>query len=381
MYVVESVFKPIYFSKAFKGYFSIHSMDVIELAKALISINTVDSANGKKVVEVIDSALEGLPYKRELYTYEGVVNAFYYPAYECAELFAFNGHYDVVPADDWNKAFEPEEKDGFLYGRGSADMKGGLAAMTLAFAELLKEKRCASLFVVGDEEKGGAKGTGAALKDVLKKHKIRRALIGEPMQESKVFGDTVKVGRRGVFWLKLRIKGKGGHASQSLPYNPSRYIAHVLDMGANLTNKEGMAPTTVNITSLSMPLSAYNTVPSTLELTLDIRMNHGTSREAILHYLYKDGYEVDIEELFYAAPFFNPDKEYAEAVLTFLSSKGYKPKSSTAGGSSDARFFSSAGIGVVEFGPRSFNAHGRDERVSVDELRALVPLYKRIAEL
>ena len=356
-------------------------MDVITLTKALIKINTVSSDNGKTVLSIIDQVLGGLPYRKEEYIFNEVVNAFYYPSYDCAELFTFNGHYDVVPAQDWQSAFEPEENDGFLYGRGAADMKSGLAAMTIAFADLLREKSCAALLIVGDEEQGGSNGTAAILEEILKKHNIKRALIGEPMQEARFLGDVVKIGRRGTLWLKIAVQGEGGHASQHLSHNPSQYINHLLSIEKKLNNKDLMAPTTINITSISMPLSAYNIVPSHLEVTLDIRMNYGTTKTEILNLLQKDGYKIEIEELFYAAPFFNPDQDYTNATINFLRSKGYNPQPSTAGGSSDARFFASEGIGVIEFGPCGFNAHGENEHVSISELRILPSLYKGIARL
>jgi succinyl-diaminopimelate desuccinylase len=325
-------------------------------------------------VELVLDYLKGTEFDYEVVDISGVKNLLLWKG---KPKFIMNAHYDVVPpGNGWETdPFTPVIKEDFLYGRGASDDKGPLAVLIEAFKHLNN----VMLMVVGDEEKGGYRGTGALINRVEGKY----ALVAEPVSNQR-FGDAIRKGRRGVLWLEIKIQGKGGHASRVKELlNPY----HALQELINFTNYSfpkhpEMMETTVAITSVS-PGIANNVVPSEISVRMDVRYNWATKPENLKKML-RDilsswGYEVEVRELLNAEPFLNQDKAYENLVKKVLSKYG-EVELNTKGGSSDARFFSKKGIPVLEIGPTPRNIHAPNEHVSLTELKQMVQAVVEIGK-
>jgi len=346
-------------------------MDLLSFLKALIALDTTDSRNGEAVVELFQRLPHG---KVEVVEREGVKNLLLYSkaAVDSPKVFVLNGHYDTVPpGEGWSRdPFGAEVEGQLLYGRGASDMKGPLAAMALSFSNL--QHLPVVLMVVGDEEKGGERGTKPALQALLREKEVVGALVGEPTQEG--FGKEVRVGRRGVLWLNVSIEGRAGHASTPhKALHPLSAVAALRESLQGLPYQPPLPPTTVSITSLHMDGGAVNRIPGRASLTLDIRLNSATKPEEVerrIRLLEGMGYRVGVERLMHAQPF-HSEGPLSKALLRELYRAGYAPKPSTSGGSSDARFFHAEGVDVAEVGPKAVNIHGPDEAVSLKELEEM----------
>ncbi len=357
--------------------------DVVKLCTDLVSINTVDSMNAREVERTISDYISAVaPFSIHEFESNGVRN-FLMLSEKAEESFReegkipvlFNGHYDVVPAADWDNAFNPEIRDGRIYGRGSGDMKAGLAAMVDAFSVLASQGLPVGLMVVGDEEKGGLNGTAHVLDETG--ITADRVFVGEPSSSSS-FGDTIKNGRRGVFQFRLSITGKGGHAARpGQARNPAIAVARAVMFAESFgfANDSSMVPTTVSVTSIEMGGKAANVIPAKATMTFDMRYNISTDPEAFLSALEKElsghGYSVDAERIAESRPFRNPDREFERELVEVMEGEGYSPGFSTSGGSSDARFFSARGMPVLELGTRGRNAHARHEHAFAEDIPRL----------
>jgi|GEM_PF-3650348 len=358
-------------------------MDAIDLLKEMVRVNTVDSRNGDRIIKLVLGYLakEGGAFTHERVSIDGVKNLIVYTGKK-GPAFVLNGHYDVVPAtrDGWaTNPFEPVERGGFIYGRGTTDMKSGLAAQVSAFARYSRNPRGrAILMVVGDEEKGGFRGTGPLVERLANKEKIARLLIAEPTSQN-VLGDISKKGCRGVLWLNVAIKGVPGHASRPLQAkNPIEAAAGLITYlrTAKFPEKSNMVPTTAITTYAHSDSGATNVIPELAELNIDVRYNHGTKPANVVkmieRFIAKTGCRATVKILEDSPYFINKDKGFERIVAKVVKRHtGRRIKFTTVGGSSDARFFSYKGIPVLEFGTRMEGMHGNNERVSIDDVRTL----------
>ncbi len=264
-------------------------------------------------------------------------------------------------------------------------MKGGLAALIKAFKECpenLPFTLC--LAVVGDEEKGGEKGAYAVLHH-LKKYNIKRYLGAEPVHTQTPLG-MIKVGRRGIIWLYVKIKGTASHGSRpyegkSPIYFLPQFIRKIQEM--EFKDKEDMMKTTVGITNISCLSGATNVHAATCDISMDIRYNYGNKEAEIIEKIEKilEGWEYEIrkEEFCEAFPYRNQDKEYEELVKRIIKEKtGMETEPTTLGGSSDARFFGYRGIGAIEVGPRSHKVHAKGEGVCLKDVELVSEVHKEI---
>lgn len=361
---------------------------MIELLKKLVSINTIDSKNSDQVFQAILDYLKekNVPFEHQILEFEGVKNLLIRHRGE-GPLLALNGHYDVVPVSEgWSHdPFTPVIKDGKLYGRGASDMKAGVVANVEAFAQLAKEGKNVLLMVVGDEEKAGYKGTKPVLDAI--EEKIDYAIVTEGMQGDQEFGESIKVGRRGVFWFEFTIIGKPGHASR--PHqakNPADAISSLLNVvqSMKLPDSPDMVPTTIVPTKISMDGGATNVIPREATITFDMRYNYAIEPEsvpkALKEIVERLGYQASYKILENEPAFFNKDPNFLELVRRIMKSKGYLAKPDTKGGSSDARFISAKGIPVLEIGPRAYNIHSTDEYVVLEDVEKLVDLLVEIGK-
>ncbi|HUH54667.1 MAG TPA: succinyl-diaminopimelate desuccinylase [Rhodanobacter sp.] len=311
---------------------------------------------------------------------------------------AFLGHTDVVPSgpeEAWQSPpFEPSIRDGRLYGRGAADMKGSVAAMVVALEQFVaahpQHRGRVGLLLTSDEE-------GVAIDGVRKvvEHfravgeKIDWCVVGEPSAKEKL-GDLIRVGRRGSLSATLTVRGVQGHvAYPEKALNPIHALAPAL---AELTAErwdEGNAdfpPTSMQVSNINAGTGANNVIPGTLTVLFNFRYSTASRAddlrarsEAILG---RHGVDFHIDWHLSGEPFLTPPggllRETVVAVCGDLC--GIDPEQSTGGGTSDGRFIAPLGAEVVELGPVNATIHKTDECVALDELKQLPALYQSICE-
>jgi succinyl-diaminopimelate desuccinylase len=307
--------------------------------------------------------------------------------------FAFAGHTDVVPAGDkgrWTQdPFGGNVVDGKLYGRGAADMKGGIAAFVAAVAEFIKvapAEGSISLVITGDEEGDAEFGTVKMVEWMATHGQVPDfCLVGEPTNPAQL-GDMIKNGRRGSLSCRLRVDGAQGHvAYPHLADNPiTRLLAMLAPVnGTALDNGNAhFDPSTANITSIDTGNDAGNIIPASVTAQFNIRFN--TEHDA-------DGLIASLEEHFAsvggvyqaawkvsAHPFVTPVGPHINRLCAAVESvTGRTPALSTSGGTSDARFITTI-CPVAEFGLVGKTMHQIDEHVEVSDIDRLAKIYEEI---
>lgn len=310
-------------------------------------------------------------------------------------LLVFAGHTDVVPSGPesrWQSPpFEPSIRDGLLYGRGAADMKGSLAAMITACEDFLAEHPAhrgrIGFLITADEEGPAIDGTVRVVEALAQQGtQIDWCLVGEP-SSSEVLGDVVKNGRRGSLGATLRIHGVQGHiAYPQLADNPihralpalQALTAEVWDQG-----NEFFPPTSLQISNINGGTGATNVIPGELELLFNFRFSTEVTdaqlrqrSEAILD---RHGLDYSIDWQLSGQPFLTPSGALVEAALASIEEvTGGTATLSTAGGTSDGRFIAPTGAQVLELGPVNATIHKVNECVRVDDLPRLARLYQGV---
>lgn len=317
---------------------------------------------------------------------------------DAGPLLCFAGHTDVVPPGDdaaWaSPPFEPVRRDGLLYGRGAADMKGGLAAMVVAVEQFLarhpRHDGSIALLITSDEEGRARDGTRKVIETLSARgQKIDMCVLGEPSSE-KIIGDTIRIGRRGSLSGRLTVKGLQGHvAYPALADNPITRFAPVL---AELCGTEWdlgnshFPPTSFQIVELSSSGGAPNVTPGELHARFNFRYctiwDHGRLQSAVDAILQRHGIDYELHWHLSGEPFLTPPGKLTTAVAQAVAEvTGREPELSTAGGTSDGRFISPAGADVVELGPVNASIHQVNEHVRLADIPALCTMYRRILEL
>ncbi len=314
-----------------------------------------------------------------------------------APLIAFDGHCDVVPPgplEAWNTdPFEPVIKDGNIYGRGTADMKGPLAALCVAILEFVAANPdhagTVGLLITSDEEGYAIDGTGRALKTLVDRGtKIDFALVGEPTSEL-AFGDMIKVGRRGSISAKMTVMGKQGHvAYPHLADNPVHRLAPFLTELLAIRwdgGNSNFPPTSLQVSNIQAGTGATNVIPGSLTLDFNLRFNTELTSEFIQTRITKmaEAYKLNCEFVWNASaqPFVTRDRTLISAVSQAIAKEtNTRPLEGTGGGTSDARFFAAHQIPVVEFGPLNTTIHAANECVGIDELEKCVRIYRSTLE-
>lgn len=305
------------------------------------------------------------------------------------------GHTDVVPsgpAEQWRSpAFVPTQRGPLLFGRGTADMKGSLAAMVVATEQFLsvrpRHRGTLAYLLTSDEEGPAQDGTVKVVAALAQQGvNLDYCIVGEP-SSSQVIGDVVRVGRRGSLNARLTLRGQQGHvAYPDLAVNPIHRFAPAL---AQLTSHEwdqgnvDFPPTSLQVSNISSGTGATNVIPGTLEVLFNIRFNTrqtttGLQRqvEAVLQ-AHELDFELDWE--LSGEPFLTPPGELRSAVTdAIVSITGRAPIESTSGGTSDGRFIAPTGCQVVELGPVNESIHKIDEHVAIADLPVLARMYQAI---
>ena len=307
-------------------------------------------------------------------------------------LFVFAGHTDVVPPGPesaWaSPPFEPQVRDGLLYGRGAADMKGSIAAMitaTEAFVEEQPRHRGSIGFLITSDEEGPAvDGTVQVVQALMARgDQIVWCLVGEPSCQKRL-GDTVKNGRRGSLNGDLIIHGVQGHvAYPHLADNPVHRAAPALAALAAEIWDEGnefFPPTTFQISNIQAGTGADNVIPGECRITFNFRFNTCQTPEGLQTRmrarLDAHGLKYSLQWRLSGLPFLTPRGELlAAATAAIREVTGIEPEVSTSGGTSDGRFIAPTGAQVLEFGPLNASIHKRDECVAVADLDRLHAIY------
>jgi succinyl-diaminopimelate desuccinylase len=313
-----------------------------------------------------------------------------------APLFVFLGHTDVVPTGpecEWTSApFEPVVRDGFLYGRGAADMKGSVAAMVTALERFVsghaQHRGTVALLLTSDEEGIGVDGTKRVIERLVAQGThIDWCLVGEPSSLESV-GDTIKNGRRGSLTGLLTVYGVQGHvAYPSLADNPiHRVLPPLAELCATEWDRgnEFYPATTFQVSNISAGTGADNVIPGSLEVIFNFRYSTSVTEEQLAERVERvlngAGLRYQLEWLPGSRPFLTPSGPLLDVVRdTIRELTGRTTNVATTGGTSDGRFVAPTGAEVIELGPVNRTIHKVDECVRVEDLDVLSLMYERIA--
>ncbi|MDH5456328.1 MAG: succinyl-diaminopimelate desuccinylase, partial [Gammaproteobacteria bacterium] len=317
---------------------------------------------------------------------------------DTSPVFCFAGHTDVVPPGDraqWHSdPFEPTFRDGLLYGRGSADMKSGLAAMIVAIEEFVeKHPRHAgsiAVLITSDEEGRARDGTLRVMEALAARDEhVDWCVLGEPSSQNSL-GDIVRIGRRGSLSGMLTVNGVQGHvAYPQLADNPIRRFAPVLAELHEIVwdnGNEFFPPTSFQVVDVRAGIGAPNVTPAELTARFNFRYSTEWTHESLQEKVHSvfDAHEINYELNWHLSgkPFLTEPGKLINAVHQAVTEHtGYAPELSTGGGTSDGRFISPAGVDVVELGPVNASIHKIDEHVRVEDVIVLTSMYRRIMEL
>jgi len=313
-------------------------------------------------------------------------------------VLCFAGHTDVVPPgaeDAWDTApFEPVERDGIVYGRGSADMKSGLAAMVVALERFIGEnpdhKGRLAMLITSDEEGRARDGTLKVIEALQSRDEhIDWCVLGEPTSKANL-GDIVRVGRRGSLSGVLIVQGIQGHvAYPQLADNPIGRFAPVLSELHTIEWDQGndfFPPTSFQVVDIRAGVGFPNVTPGDLSARFNFRYSTEWDHVGLKRKVHEifDAHEIDYELNWHLSgePFLTDPGELTEAVSqAIIEQTGRAPELSTGGGTSDGRFISPAGTDVVELGPVNASIHKVNEHVRIADVKSLTAMYQRIMEL
>ncbi|MBY4678032.1 succinyl-diaminopimelate desuccinylase [Marinobacterium arenosum] len=370
-----------------------HTTPTVELTQELISRRSVTPDDAGCQALLIER-LEKLGFHCETLQFEEVTNLWARRGNE-GPLFCFAGHTDVVPSgpeERWtHPPFEPTLKDGFLWGRGAADMKGSIAAFMTALERFLDHhpdhQGSIALLITSDEEGPFINGTTRVIDHLeARNEKIDWCIVGEPTSTAKV-GDVIKNGRRGSLSGKLIVRGKQGHvAYPHLVRNPIHLAAPALATLAAEVWDQGndfFPPTSFQISNIHAGTGATNVVPGEVEVDFNFRFSTEVTAEAlksrVREILERHELDWDIDWVLSGNPFLTAAGSLVDACQQAISAiTGLETELSTSGGTSDGRFIAPTGAQVVELGPINATIHQIDERVSVRDLNTLSDLYENI---
>ncbi len=378
-------------------------LNEIKLAKELIrfpSVTPIDAG----VMKFLEKKLKKLGFKTKIIEFKEKnfkpVKNLYARIGKKSPNFCYAGHLDVVPPGnikDWTiNPFQPVIKKGHLIGRGANDMKSSIACFVSALSYFLKKRNnlngSISLLITGDEEGDAVNGTKKVV-DYLKKkkEKINFCLVGEPTNPNKL-GEMIKIGRRGSLTGKLIVNGIQGHvAYPHRAKNPCTTIIKILNEIKNIEFDKGtkdFQPTNLEITKINISNNADNVIPRTAEASFNVRFNNKHTSSSIKKKLNKVFSRVSKKN---KSKFKIEYKVSGEAFLTKPNDTTYmiqniikkitkvKPKLSTTGGTSDARFIRKISP-CLEFGLVGKTMHKIDEAVSIKDLKKLTKIYQNILQ-
>ncbi len=366
--------------------------ELIKQLQTLIQFKSVTPNQAGAIDWLVEQLCE-LGFVCEKFTSNGVTNLIARVKFKEGPCIAFSGHIDVVPADndDWlSPPFDGKIINGVIYGRGAADMKGGVAAMLGATKKLINNtssKAGTFYWLITSDEEGEAEFGSAQIANKLSSNGIvlDGCIVGEPTSSTHV-GDTIKNGRRGALSARILVKGKAGHVAY--PQNTIN-AAHI---SAKIVSKlseqawyldDAGSKTTLQVTGINTNNVVDNLVPSHCEITFNIRYSHRYNSNEIKSILINS---LDEFSRYITINWERPCEPYytrTESTWSLIScveqaihsQTGNYPLLSTSGGTSDGRFFANSHTQVIEFGLKNKTIHQINEHVSIDDLIKVEAIY------
>lgn len=369
--------------------------DTLALTQQLIALPSV-TPHDHGCQRLIAERLAPCGFQADYLNFEEVENLWLRRGTE-GPVFCFAGHTDVVPTGPlaaWDSPpFQPDIRDGLLYGRGAADMKGSIAAFVVAAENFVREypqhQGSIALLITSDEEGPSKYGTVKVVETLeARQEKITWCLVGEP-SSSQQLGDIIKNGRRGSLNAKLTVQGKQGHvAYPQLADNPIHRVAPALAELAAEVWDHGNAffpPTSFQISNLNAGTGANNVIPGSLEALINFRFSTKLTEEEIKQrtttILNKYVKNYSLEWSLSGQPFLTArGKLVAATVKAIQEILNIETELSTSGGTSDGRFIAPTGAEVLELGPCNASIHQINECVNINDLSKLTRIYQRILE-
>jgi succinyl-diaminopimelate desuccinylase len=366
--------------------------ETLDLARRLIACRSLTPDDGG-ALDLVMGRLAPVGFRCERID-RGAVRNLWARRGEGTPLVCLAGHVDVVPpgpVEQWGSdPFSPTERDGYLYGRGAADMKTSVAAMVTAaerfVAAVPRHRGSLAVLLTADEEGDALDGTAAVVDRLRERGEtIDACIVGEPTSVARL-GDTMKNGRRGSVSGRLLVKGMQCHIAY--PERGSNPIHTALPALAELAavewdrGNEFFQPTRFQISNVHAGTGAINVIPGTLEVLFNLRYSPESSAEGIKARvgatLDRHGLAYDLSWGPVAHPFLTGKGRLVDALSGAIASvTGAAPALSTSGGTSDGRFLAGFAREVVEFGPASDGMHGIDERVKLADIGPLSVIYER----
>ncbi|GAA5182721.1 succinyl-diaminopimelate desuccinylase [Niveibacterium umoris] len=365
------------------------------LTEALIRRASV-TPKDEGCLELIEERLASLGFHFERIEANGVSNLWARRG-TARPLVCFAGHTDVVPTGplvEWEShPFEPSERDGFLYGRGAADMKASLAAFVTAIEAFVAARPAhpgsIALLLTSDEEGVATHGTKIVVEKLAERAEaMDYCIVGEPTSVDQL-GDMIKNGRRGSLNALLRVIGVQGHvAYPQLARNPIHLIAPALAALTAIEWDQGdeyFPPTTFQVSNFHAGTGATNVIPGVVELRFNFRFSPASPAEKLKHRVHEildaHGLHYEIDWQLSGEPFLTPRGKLVDAMEGAIeAATGVKPALSTTGGTSDGRFIAKHCPEVVEFGPVNASIHKVNERIAVSAIEPLSAVYRGILE-
>ena len=367
--------------------------NTLELAKSLISQASVTpDDNGCQSIMI--ERLKKIGFEIHPLKF-GDVDNFWATRGNSGPIFAFAGHTDVVPAgneDAWNTSpFEPTIKGDYLYGRGAADMKGGLASMVTATENFVQDNpnhNGTIAFLITSDEEGVAINGTVKVMDYLDENdtKIDYCLLGEPSSTS-ITGDVIKNGRRGSLNGVINVNGQQGHvAYPHLAKNPIHFIAPALNdlcLQEWDSGNEYFPATSFQISNFHSGGGVTNVVPGEAKVMFNFRYSTETTKEELMAKVHEilDNHNIDYTLDWHHSgnPFLTPVGDLVSACVSAIEeTKDITPELSTSGGTSDGRFIAKEGTQVVELGPVNATIHQINESILVKDLEDLSSIYTKV---
>ena len=370
-------------------------MSNLELLKKLIKIESV-SPNDNGCFDVIKQQFDGLDFSFEETNYKNISNLIITNGDSKNKTFCFLGHTDVVPPgpeSEWSvPPFSGEIIDNKIYGRGAADMKGGVACFISALKEFLSENKDPSfniMVLLNSNEEGKLENgkVDRVINEMIDKDKfIDFCLIGEPSSSKKV-GDVIRIGRRGSLSGNLKVYGIQGHvAYPKQALNPILGIGKTLEELKNMEwdrGNENFEPTSFQVSNIKSGTGAENVVPGVLEMTFNFRFSPESSpdglKEKFEALLKESDLKYDVSWTLSALPFLTAKTEFIDIVKSSIKEiNNIDTKIDNGGGTSDGRWVAPMGSEIVELGPLNKTIHQIDEHVDIEDLSTLKEIYKKI---
>ncbi|MEX5716447.1 succinyl-diaminopimelate desuccinylase [Serratia ureilytica] len=367
---------------------------VIELAQQLIKRPSL-SPNDEGCQQLMIDRLQAIGFTVEAMDFEDTQNFWAWRGE--GQTLAFAGHTDVVPTGDekrWdNPPFEPAIRDGMLYGRGAADMKGSLAAMVVAAERFVaanpNHRGRLAFLITSDEEASATHGTVKVVEALMARNeRLDYCLVGEPSSTERV-GDVVKNGRRGSITANLHIHGVQGHVAY--PHLADNLVHRAMPALNELVaiewdrGNEFFPPTSMQIANVQAGTGSNNVIPGDFYVQFNFRfsteLTDAMIKQRVEELLERHHLNYSIEWRLSGQPFLTSRGALVDAVVNAVEHYSeLTPQLLTTGGTSDGRFIAQMGAQVVELGPVNATIHKVNECVNAADLQLLSRMYQRIME-